>query len=79
MEGRREYFFENVLREDRYERCLHGKPSRVAEYRQGLSRASTGELRITLGEGRAVPPVYPRASEGTPSFTQIAILAKKYF
>ena len=32
-----------------------------------------------LGEGRAVPPVYPRASEGTPSFTQLAILAKKYF
>jgi len=33
---------------------------------------------LTLGEGRAVPPVYSRASEGTPSFTQIAILAKKY-
>jgi hypothetical protein len=32
-----------------------------------------------LGEGRAVPPVYPRASEGTPSFIQLAILAKKYF
>jgi hypothetical protein len=31
------------------------------------------------GEGRAVPPVYPRASEGTPSFTQLAILAKKVF
>jgi len=32
-----------------------------------------------LGEGRAVPPVYSRASEGTPSFTQLAIFAKKYF
>ena len=32
-----------------------------------------------LGEGRAVPPVYSRASEGTPSFTQLALLAKKYF
>ena len=32
----------------------------------------------TLGEGRAVPPVYSRASEGTPSFTPIAILAKKH-
>ena len=28
------------------------------------------------GEGRAVPPVYSRASEGTPSFNQFAILAK---
>ena len=32
----------------------------------------------TPGEGRAVPPVYPRACEGTPSFTQIAIFAKKH-
>jgi len=31
------------------------------------------------GEGRAVPPVYSRVSEGTPSFTQFAILAKKNF
>ena len=33
----------------------------------------------TPGEGRAVPPVYPRACEGTPSFTQIAIFAKKFY
>jgi len=33
---------------------------------------------LTLGEGRAVPPVYPRACVGTPSFTQIAFFAKKY-
>jgi len=33
---------------------------------------------LTLGEGRAVPPVYPRACGGTPSFTQIAFFAEKY-
>ena len=33
---------------------------------------------LTLGEGRAVPPVYSRACEGTPSFTQIALFAKKH-
>ena len=33
---------------------------------------------LPLGEGRAVPPVYPRACVGTPSFTLIAFFAKKY-
>ena len=39
----------NVLREDRYERCLHGEPPRVAEYSRGLSRASTRVSRIDSG------------------------------
>ena len=89
----------NVLREDRYERCLHGKPPQVAEssyantlrrtgthLRQGYGGHAAGAYLVqatechalTLGEGRAVPPVYPRACGGTPSFTQIAFFAKKY-
>jgi len=60
--------------------CLHGKPPQVAEYRRGLSRASNRAFtKLLLGEGRAVPPVYPRACVGTPSFTQLALFAKKYF
>jgi hypothetical protein len=39
----------NALREDRYERCLHGKPPQVAEYSRGLSRASTRVSRIDSG------------------------------
>ena len=59
--------------------CLHGKPPQVAEYRRGLSRASNRAVPILMpGEGRAVPPVYPRACVGTPSFTQLASFAKKY-
>jgi hypothetical protein len=58
-------------------RCLHGKPPRAAEYSRGLSRASTCmSLCIEFRVKDELCRRRIRRCVGTPSFTQLAILAK---
>jgi len=59
--------------------CTESPRERLNTAGAYLVQAPAGHCLLTPGEGRAVPAVYSRTSEGTPSFTPIATLAKKYF